>query len=124
MEILKLIDTILANSQTIRWILVTIASALLVTCLVLYVSNVGKDLDITLLKTEVAKAGEALYKQNSKIKELGEKFNDQKKIMDEAVKTAAAIAVENRKQLRGITDLKLKGTCDEKVKQAFDAITP
>ena len=122
MEILKLIDNLISSSAIVRWALLSSLLVTSTTVVVLYFSGKKKDLELVLLRTEVAKAADALYRQNARIRELGEQSRIQKKVMEQAVKSAEQLAIKTSKQLDDIKNIKLTGTCDEKVKQSLEAL--
>ena len=122
LTILRSIDTIIATSAIVRYVLLVILSLLLITVVVLKVVNFKQNVDLQLTKSAYVKVSAEVFLQNEKIKELGEQAESQKKNMQQAVNRAAALAVENKKTLGELMKIKLSGSCEEKVRQVADAL--
>ena len=120
---LQLIDNIIATIPIVRWGLVISLLGFIATSGVLYINMKRGDLQIALLKSDLAQTESAFKLQSERILELGRQADAQKKTAQQAVIKATRIAVENKKLQEELGKIQLKGTCDEKVKQTLGIIT-
>lgn len=121
MEILAIINKIL-DLKIVQWALLAAVAVMLVGNIWFTIKYNGLRLDNALSKATVADLSSAIHIQNTEILKGAQAFKDQQLIMDGAVKNAENIAKANREMLKSIKDIKLEGTCDEKVKQTLSII--
>lgn len=119
MGFLQGIDFLIEKSVLVRWVLVGLVLALLITSSVQYVKIGIKNVKITNLESSKARVESLLQIQNDKVKFLGEETRAKEEVIKKANNKATKLALENKKQLGTIMKINLKGTCDEKVKQSF-----
>lgn len=117
MEILAVINKVL-DLKIVQWALLALFAMQLIGNMWIGFKYNALRLENAILKNTAADLNAALNVQNNRIVEIGKLYEDQKLIMAGSIREAGRIAKESRKILDGIKDIKLEGTCDEKVKQA------
>lgn len=121
MEWLTVINRLL-DLKIVQWGLLALAIVQIVGGFWFGIKYNALKLENALNKSTVADLSAALNIQNQEIMRLAKQYTEQKAVMDGAIKEAGRIAQENRKVLDGIKNIKLEGTCDEKVKQSLGVL--
>ena len=121
MQILVVINKLL-DLKIVQWVLLALVIMQILSNVWFGIKYNALRLDNALLKSTAADLGAAIHIQNTEILKGTKAFADQKDVMDGAIKEAGRIAKESKEILKGIKNITLKGTCDEKVKQSLDLI--
>lgn len=122
LEIIKVIDTAVANSKIIRWAVIGGLAAAIIFAGYLSVRNHFLKFNNAMLKSTVGDFGAAIEVQNREVARLGEATQIARKNYELHIKEASEIALRSVKKVEAILDYSFEGECSQKLNTAVKMI--